>query len=145
MSATLTVNARALGRRVPLLADWAVPFPPQVGDGGAISLRDLIAQIVRNEVSAFKERQHRQRFLQVLSEKQIADGAAAGAIRSGGSEIPEQAVNPEVAISTALQAFEDGLFLVIIDEQELRDLNAEVAIKPGSRITFLRMTLLAGG
>jgi hypothetical protein len=142
---TLTINARALGRKTPLLSDWSVPFPPELGDGGAVTLLDLIARIVRNEVAAFKERQGAQKFLKVLTERQIVQGAEQGAIRSGGSEVPEQYVDPESAIDVALQAFKDGLFLVIIDENELRSLEDKAVIRPGSRITFLRLTLLAGG
>lgn len=145
MAATMTVNARALGRRSPLLPDWSVPFPPELGDGGPVRLRELIAQIVRNEVTAFIDRQHRQRFIQVLSESQVDQAVSRGAIRSSGSEVPDQPVDSNAAISTAIQAFEDGLFLIILDGEEQRALEREVFIKPGCRITFLRLTLLAGG
>jgi hypothetical protein len=51
----------------------------------------------------------------------------------------------EQAIGTALEAFEDSIYLVILDEKEHRDLDAQVYVQAESRITFVRLTLLAGG
>jgi hypothetical protein len=45
---------------------------------------------------------------------------------------------------TSFEAFTDGLYLVIIDEVEYRELDAIVRVEPDSRITFLRLTFLAG-
>jgi hypothetical protein len=50
-----------------------------------------------------------------------------------------------LAVATALQAFEDGIFLVVIDEQEQRTLDQEVFVQPDSRLTFIRLSMLAGG
>ena len=47
-------------------------------------------------------------------------------------------------MATALEAFIDGLYLVVIDGLEYRDLDAIVHLEPESRITFLRLTFLAG-
>ena len=82
--------------------------------------------------------------LQVLTAVQIAEGAAKGKIEMGGKE-PSPEVDPGAAIATALQAFADGLFLVILDGQELKDLDQQIALLPDSRVTFLRLTMLAGG
>jgi hypothetical protein len=140
----LTISGKALGQRKPLFADFSIPFPPDLGDGGAVTLRDLIGRIVRAEVEAFRQRQEERRLLKALTAKQIAESAQRGKIDSGGSDLDQQ-VDIEEAIGTALQAFEDGLYLVVIDEQEQRSLDAQVFLKPDSRITFLRLTLLAGG
>ncbi|HSL34673.1 MAG TPA: hypothetical protein VK871_13540 [Candidatus Limnocylindrales bacterium] len=48
------------------------------------------------------------------------------------------------AIGTALQAFEDGLYLVILDGREQRDLDEQVFPKPDSHLTFLRLVMLSG-
>ena len=140
----LTISGKALGQRKPLFADFSIPLPPDLGDGGAVTLRDLIGRIVRAEVEAFRQRQEERRLLKALTAKQIAEGAQRGKIDSGGSDLDQQ-VDIEEAIGTALQAFEDGLYLVVIDDQEQRSLDAQVFLKPDSRITFLRLTLLAGG
>ena len=51
----------------------------------------------------------------------------------------------EQALATALEAFEDGLYLVIVDGQELRQLDQQVFLQPESRVTFVRLIMLAGG
>ena len=62
-----------------------------------------------------------------------------------GGALGPGTVDVEEAVGTALQAFEDGLFLVVLDETELRDLDAQVFVQADSRLTFVRLTLLAGG
>jgi hypothetical protein len=54
---TLTISGKAIGARRPLFADWSVPLPPDWGDAGGRTLRDLIGCVVRSEVRAFRDRQ----------------------------------------------------------------------------------------
>jgi hypothetical protein len=141
----MVIETRIAGKKARSLDRWSVPTPPpddNGGDGG-ITLRDLIARVVRAEVTAFEKREHSRRFVRVLSESQIADGAAHGKIHPGGRE-PTGPVDESVAIGAALQGFEDGLYLVILDGVEQRDLGAQVYLQPDSRLVFLRLTFLAG-
>jgi len=138
----LTVSGKALGRKAPLFADFSVPPPPTVG--GPVTLRELIGHVVRGEVAAFEGRQAERRLLKALTARQIADGLAAGKVAAGGSDL-DQRVDPDAAVAAAVQAFADGLYLVILDEAELHDLDAPVPLTADSRLTFLRLTLLAGG
>ena len=141
----ITVTTRALGSRRKLLDDWAVPPPADLaGDRGRMTLRAFISHVVRQEVSAFRERQERRRFVRVLTSKEIHDAAAQGAVKSGGSDLLQE-VDDEAAVGAALQAFEDGIYLVIIDEEEQRDLEKEIWLTPDSKVTFLRLVMLAGG
>ena len=142
---TLTISGKALGSRKPLFADWSIPFPPEWSGEGGLTLRDLIARVVRGEVQAFQQRQEERQFLRTLTAKQISAGAEKGKIELGGSEVPVQPVDAEAAVAVACQAFEDGLFLVVIDEQEYREIDRELHLRPDSRVTFVRLTLLAGG
>jgi hypothetical protein len=82
--------------------------------------------------------------LRALTAADIEKGAARGRIDLGGSEI-KQDVDPDAAVAAALQAFEDGLYLVVLDGEEQRDLERQVQVGPNSRVTFIRFTLLAGG
>ena len=140
----LTISGKALGRKKPLFADFSVPFPPELGEGGAVTLRDLISRVVKSEVEAFKQRQEDRKLLHALTARQISDAAAKGKVDMGGRDL-DQKVDLEVAIGTALEAFEDGLYLVIVDGQEQRSLDAQVFLQPDSRLTFVRLTMLAGG
>ncbi len=140
----LVIETRALGRKRPLLDDWSIDLPPvpQDGDGG-LTLRDLIARVVRAEVAAFRKRQRDRSLIRVLSEREIAEGAARGKVDSGGRPA-EQEVDEEQAVGVALAGFEDGLYLVILDGQEQKELDAPVYPKQDSRMVFLRLAFLAG-
>jgi hypothetical protein len=54
-------------------------------------------------------------------------------------------MSEEASIATALQAFEDELYLVLIDGEEQRELDRQIYLQPDSRVTFLRLAMLAGG
>ncbi|MCI0357953.1 MAG: hypothetical protein L0211_05620 [Planctomycetaceae bacterium] len=141
----LTIEGKAIGARRPLFADWSIPFPPDWSDAGGVTLRDLIDRVVRAEVQAFRQRQEDRRIFRALTARQIEAGAARGKIESGGSEVPVQPVDEDEAVAVACQAFEDGIFLVVIDGEDLRELDREIHVQPDSRVTFVRLTLLAGG
>jgi hypothetical protein len=141
----LTISGKALGRKKPLFADFSVPPPDDLPDDGSLTLRDLLERIVRGEVAAFRERQENRQFIRVLTAREIEAGAEAGKIDSGGSEVPLQKVDEEEAVAAALTAFDDGLYLVVLDGQEQRSLDAQIYLQPDSRLTFVRLALLAGG
>ncbi|MGL4552582.1 MAG: hypothetical protein ACRC33_15525 [Gemmataceae bacterium] len=140
----LTISGKALGKKKPLFDDFSIPFPPDLGDGGSTTLRDLISRVVRGEVEAFKTRQEERKLVKALSASDIAKGAVRGKIDMGGRDL-QQKVDVDEATGVALQAFEDGLYLVIVDGAEQRDLDAQLFIKPDSSVAFVRLVMLAGG
>jgi hypothetical protein len=142
---TLTISGKALGAREPLFADWSIPMPPEWSGEGGLTLRDLIARIVRWEVQMFRQRQEERHVFRALTARQIAAGAEKGKIEMGGSDVPVQEVDEDQAVEVACQAFEDGLFLAVIDGEDYREIDRQVHLQPDSRITFVRLTLLAGG
>jgi hypothetical protein len=139
------IETRVVGKRARPLDGWAVPDLPGLGggDGGDLTLRALITAIVRSEVRAFEKREQGRRLLRVLSDQQIADGAARGKVDPGGRP-PTGPVHEEAAVGAALQGFEDGLYLVVIDGEEQRELDKQVYVTSQSRVVFLRLTFLAG-
>jgi hypothetical protein len=143
----ITIRGKALGKRKPLFEDFSVPPPRNVGDGGGpLTLRTLITHVVIREVEAFQKRQQTRRLDIVLSSRDIERGEQKGKIGPEGRDpkhIPAE-VDVEVAIATALEAFVDGLYLVVIDEAEYTHLDAIVNLKPDSLVTFIRLTFLAG-
>ncbi len=141
----IIIEGKAMGRRRPLFADWSIPMPPDLGEGGGgLTLRDLIARVVRAEVAAFRDRQQERRLARVLSAAEIDQGVSRGKVDMGGRDLDQQ-VDDEQAVGAALQAFEDGIYLVVLDGEELRDLDRAVYLRPDSRVTFIRLALLAGG
>jgi hypothetical protein len=95
-------------------------------------------------VADFRDRQAANRLVRVLTEQQIAEGAAAGKVTSGGSEL-DQEVDGERAVAVALEAFRDGFYYVFVDEAQVEDLAAVVTITPASTLLFVRLVPLAGG
>jgi hypothetical protein len=141
----ITITGKTLGKKQPLFAEWSIPFPPDLREGGdRLTLRDLLSRIVRTEVEAFRRRQRERRFLRAPTAPQIEEGAAKGRVDMGGRKL-KQDVDEEDAVAAALQAFEDGLYLVILDGEEQGELEREVHLQPDSRVTFVRLVMLAGG
>ncbi|NOX58915.1 MAG: hypothetical protein GXP29_08670 [Planctomycetes bacterium] len=139
----LCISTRALGKRKRLLDDFSVPPPEDWGDGDDLRLRDVIEHVVRCEVKQFHRRERNRQFERVLSQSQIVDATARGKVDPAVKE-KKQSVDTEEAIGNALQSFEDGVYLVIIDDVERRSLDEVVHLKDDSRLTFVRLTFLAG-
>ncbi len=140
----LVVKGRSIGTRKQLFEDFSVPLPPSV-EGGSTKFRDLIAAVVKHEVELFHKRQTDRQFIRVLTQTEIDENEQTGKIESGGSELSVQKVDVDQAVSVAIEAFEDGLFLTFIDGTEQKDLDADVLLTPKSEMTFIRLTMLAGG
>jgi hypothetical protein len=145
MTATITVEAKVLGQRKPLFTDWALALPPGWENAmECILLRDLIARIVHQEVTTFRERQAQQRLFHALTSFEIGVSAARGKVAMGGRDL-DQDPDPQVAIGTALQAFEDGLYFVFVDGEQQTALDDQVQLRRDTRVTFVRLVALAGG
>lgn len=143
---TLTIEAKVLGQRKPIVASWSVMVPPAPatteGDH-QMTLRALLTAVVTDEVAAFHERQQERRLARVLTGAEIGRGATLGKIDPGGGE--PQAVRLEDAIAAALQAFADRLYVVLLDGAPVEALDTELALREGSRLTFVRLVALVGG
>lgn len=139
------IETRVLGKKPRSLDRWSVPVPPAIGEGGddELTLRALITRVVLGEVAAFDERQRQGRLIRVLSQAEISDGAAGGKIDPGGHTASPVA-DPEAAVGAALQGFEDGLYLVVLDGIEQHNLDAQVYPTDSSTLVFVRLTFLAG-
>ena len=143
----IVIAGKALGSRRPLFEDFSMAPPGDAGDGGPLTLRDLITHVVHQEVAAFKTRQEARRLDRVLSIEQIDRAIDGGKVSPEARDpklAPSAAVDPVAAVGVALEAFTDGLYLVFIDDLEYRDLDAIVHLKPDSRVAFIRLTFLAG-
>jgi hypothetical protein len=122
---------------------FQVPLPDGATDDG-LTLRELITLAVVEELAAYSERRAEKTFAQVLTEERLAQGLTTGKVESGERHSPRPPTSEE-AIATALSAFEDGLFLVLVDGRQETELDAQVLVGPDSAVTFLRLVALAGG
>ena len=145
MSIEFTVEGKVVGQKRPLFTDWHIELPPLADDqGDHLKLRDLITSIVMKEVEAFKSRQIERRLVRLMSNAEIEQGAQRGKIDPGERDL-QQSVNIDESVGVALQAFEDGLYFVFIDEIRQANLDSEVFLKTDSKVVFVRLTALVGG
>ena len=145
MSIEFTVEGKVVGQKHPLFTDWHIELPPLADDqGDHLKLRDLITAIVAKEVDAFKTRQAERKLARVMSKQAIEQDAERGKVDPGERDL-QQPVNTEDAMAVAIQAFEDGLYFVFIDEVQQTNLDSEVFLKMDSKVVFLRLTALVGG
>jgi hypothetical protein len=147
MSESISVEVRGLGLGKPLLDDFSIDPPQTSGEGeGPMTLRRLITLIVLERAQADSQSKPRPKFPSAMDREQIQRGSVQGkvapapwAVRQGPP--PDQ----EEAVQAALQAFEDRLYLVVIDEKPREDLDELVVLRSGSRIAFLMLSMLSGG
>ena len=144
----MLITTKTLGSKKPLFADFSIALPPnwnQDDSGGDdVTLRDVIERIVRHEVQAFRKRQSNRQFIRALTATEINAAVEKGKIEMGGSEVGVQEINDDQAVSAALVGFEDGLYLVIIDDVQYANLDQTVFLTQDSRLTFVRLTILSG-
>lgn len=110
---------------------------------GIASVRELIAAFVHAEVERFNDKDTELPLLTLMSAEDIDREAKTGkvAFRRIWKDVK---ANETKAVETALAAFEDVLFRVLMDEEELTNLDSEIAIKEGAVFTFIRLTFLSG-
>lgn len=111
--------------------------------GNIKTLEDLITQLVTHNVNSFNKEIETNKVLSFLSPSEIQNQSITGKIGFGEIENKTKA-NINSSIENALQAFEDGIFVVFIDDDEVKTLKEPLAIKESSSITFIRMTFLTG-
>ena len=134
----MLVETKIVGRRTPF------EHKPFDLPAGPHTLRSLLTHLVAGEVAAYEERQESVGVLRVLTEQELLSGAAAGKIQLAPQE-RGGVVTPEEATRTALRAFEDGLYYVFVDDEQVETLDESVALQPDSTLLLLRLTALAGG
>ena len=136
---TVQVNIRQIGQRkqtvqpIPFELSWT----PQ-------TVRELITQTVTTCVREYEKRQERSGDIPApLTAQQITDMSDIGKIAFGinyGDKKPDL----QKAVENALQAFEDGIYRVFINDKELSAPDEKIEICEGDTLTFIRLTLLAG-
>ncbi|WP_407541689.1 hypothetical protein Q0M94_19565 (plasmid) [Deinococcus radiomollis] len=134
----MIVETKMIGRRTPFER-----LPVELPDG-PYTLEGLLAQLVQQEVAAYRERQNRVGLLNILTEPELTAGAAAGKViaapqaRSGSVDVQD-------ATRVALRAFGDGLYYVFLDDVQIESLSQPLTLRPDSTLLLLRLTALVGG
>lgn len=107
------------------------------------TLADLIRATVTNEVERFNASRAEPKLFAFLTPADIQAQSQDGKVGFGDLANTDEA-DLEKALEVALQAHADGIFLVFIDDDEIRSLDDTITLNAGSEVTFLRLTFLTG-
>ncbi len=132
------VKIKALGKRKDVLP----PKPYELPEGIS-SLRELLTAFVEAEVDRYNGKDPESPLLSCLTAEEIEAQSETGKV-SFGRLWSDQKADKAKAVKTAIQAFDDGLVRVLMDEAELFQLDAPLCIREGAVFTFVRLTFLAG-
>jgi len=107
------------------------------------TLGELLGACVESGVAAFNEKRENNKLLPFLSPSQIEEQSTSGKVGFGEINNNEKA-DVEKSLEEVYQAFLDGLFVVFIDEEEIKKLDQEIDLKEGVELTMIRLTFLTG-
>ena len=131
-----TINLKRLGKKKIKTIAFELGKRPE-------TLRELIVLCVNAEVGKFNHDRLNNQLLPFLTRDQIAEQASNGKVGFGEIENTTLA-DASVAVANAIQCFEDGVFVVFIDEVEIISLDQNINLNDYSSLAFLRMTFLTG-
>jgi hypothetical protein len=106
--------------------------------GENISVRELIQERVFQEVEAYNNRQPEvfRMLVQPNETEQTLNGFKFSRPRP---------IDPEAQFKKAMDAFEANGFVVLVDDLQIEHLDAEISLRPETRVTFLKLLPLVGG
>jgi hypothetical protein len=137
---SLVIRAEVVGRRgmsfAPLRLERSFPFQ---------TARDLLCTVVEQQVEEYRLRKQDVQLLRVLSVEAIEDRRSTGKIVSGGQDQDARVPAVPDAIRTAIQAFEDGLFYMFVNDAQVEHLDQPISDQESMDLLFLRLTPLVGG
>ena len=111
-------------------------------EGRPQSLRELLLAMVKEEVRRYNDAQASDGLLRWLSQGELEDLAGEGKVSFGGVVAGQADLGK--AEQVMLAAFEDGLFRVLVDGEEVADPEAPLALTESSVVTIIRLSFLAG-
>ena len=132
------VSVKQAGRRKDYIAkkELSLKDPP-------FSLRELITEIVRKSLAEYNNKVSGFALLNYLTAEDLENQALIGKVAFAEFR-NKQAADGTKAKAAAIQAFEDGIYRVFINEHEMLALDEKVPLKEGDTLTFIRLTMLAG-
>jgi hypothetical protein len=139
------VQIKQIGKRKPVVEKQAIEIPETVQ-----TLRQLLVHIVCERVENFNQKNETGNWTKYLTNHNnlnnnfdleiVAESGKVGF----DAKYNDKKQDIEKAVDAVLLAFEDGLFRVFCDDNELTNLDAKTSFTNGNTLTFIRLTMLAG-
>ncbi|PGS48804.1 hypothetical protein [Bacillus sp. AFS041924] len=108
-----------------------------------LNLEELLTELISLNVNTYNQKEIDLPFLPYLTEEEINLKSTVGKI---GFDLKKNdtIVDLNEAISTALQAFQDCLFKVFLNDKEIESLQENIELHENDEITFIKLTMLTG-
>lgn len=107
------------------------------------TLRELVTAIVKEQVKTYNKKSIDPDMVDYLLSEEIKTKGRLGRI-SFGRRYNEKKAKMDDAIENALLSFEDGLYRVFINDNEIESLDDDIVLKDEDELTFIRLVMLAG-
>jgi len=131
------LKVKALSKQKPLID--RIPF--EILEDITTS-KMLVEYIVRRNVREYNNKPIDASVLPYLTDDGLEAGAKIGKIGFGDRK-NENFQDEDKAVSNALTCFEDGIFRLFINDEEV-GVDDKATVKDGDEVTFIRLTMLAG-
>ena len=106
--------------------------------GESISTRELIRSRVYQEVEEYND--HQPAVFRLLVQPGDAEHAGSG------FRLPRpRSIDAADQFEKAIEAFERNGFVVLVDNRQVDRLDADIALRPDTLVTFLKLVPLVGG
>jgi hypothetical protein len=107
------------------------------------TLRVLLTELVSIQVQEFNATKSETNMVSFLTNEEIEQQVYAGKV-GFGTKYSDQKADLQTAVRVAIQAFEDGLYRVFINEKESLVLDERLGLQENDQLTFIKLTMLAG-
>lgn len=106
--------------------------------GDVISVRELIRLRIFQEVEDYNSRQP------AVFKMLVQPGETEQTLNGFKFHKPRP-VDPQAQYKKAIEAFEGNGFIVLVDDRQVKSLDDEIALRPETTVTFLKLVPLVGG
>lgn len=128
------VNIKQIGKRKN-----TVDKEEYIIDDNISTVRDLIEEFVRICVTHFNNK----KVVDYLLSEEILDKSDIGKIDFNDKENKSKQ-DLQKAVKNAMQSYEDGIYRIFVNENELGKIDEKISVKNDDELTFIRLTMLAG-
>ena len=132
------VNVKQIGKRKNKIDKKKYEISEKI-----TTVKELLTEFVTINVNEFNNGFTENDIVPYLTDEKINDLSDAGKI-SFGVDYNGQKQDLEKAVENALQSYEDGIYRVVINDEEVEGIESEINLKENDELTFVRLTMLAG-
>lgn len=132
------VNVKQIGKRKNKIDKKKYEISEKI-----TTVKELLTEFVTINVNEFNNGFTENDIVLYLTDEKINDLSDAGKI-SFGVDYNGQKQDLEKAVENALQSYEDGIYRIFVNDNEVGEIDCEINLKENDELTFVRLTMLAG-